>query len=116
MTLDWDEAKMVAVELHGRMGECLLDAGKVESIVGLPSGSFPSNLPALDKSREETLRRLNQVCALVLGLRQDNAGRWFNMPRPDLGRLSPIEAMLDDVRLVAVIRNRLRDELDPSIA
>lgn len=110
MFVHFDEPGHLAAELADRAELCGLSFQEIELIIGLPQGAFPRALPVLDKEREACLRRLSQLCALVLAMQQQSAARWFRLPIVSLGSFSPIELMTADVQAVSGLLERLREE------
>ena len=104
------EVAYIASSLAERAERCGIAACEVEWIIGIPKGSFPRRLPSLDSMREACLRRLDQLCILVLNLMPDDATEWFRTPSLALGGSTPLELMLADAQAVAGLLYALRSE------
>ena len=110
------ELRTVILRLGADAGELALTHAEIGSVVGLPEGAWPMDVPrqwapGLTGRQERRLRRLAEVCAALVHSRGARAAAWLR--RTDgMAAATPLEALLTDPGALTPMRDALRFERD----
>lgn len=103
----FEEFSVLLSELAEKARVCGLSDGELRLLIG----SWPLS-PRPSREHETQARRLYELLGLVRWLLFEDAAEWLRRPHHVFHGRSPLALMASDQRMISVLRDRLRDEVD----